>query len=119
MVNKGEVGLSAVTGENHDIELKVQMVDVTKPLLAVRKMCGAGNRVVFDDEGSYIEDKATGARTAIQREDGTYAVWVWVAVPEEPAGGMRNNSFCALAPEEPEEFVDVCVPTGFTRPAVQ
>ena len=91
----------------------MRMVDVTKPLLAVRKICAAGNRVVFDDcGGSYIEDKATGARTAICKEDGTYAVWVWVAVPEVPVK-TEGNRFHALAPEEPEEFEE----SGFTRRA--
>ena len=83
------------------------MVGVTKPLLlAVQKICAAGNRAVFDDEapGSDIEDKASGARTAISKEDGTYAVWVWVMVPE--GASRKNNPFNGLESVDQEEEVE-------------
>ena len=34
-----------------------QVCEVDKGLLSVRKVVEAGNRVVFDSKGSYIEDK--------------------------------------------------------------
>ncbi len=70
--------------------------------------------MVFDDEapGSYIEDKASGARTAISKEDGTYAVWVWVQVPEEAK--RQNNPFNELESMDLDEEVEFNV-TGFTR----
>ena len=39
--------------------LTMQVCDVNKSLLSVSKMVKGGNRVVFDDSGSYIEDKVT------------------------------------------------------------
>ncbi len=114
LTNEGEVEISAYTREGHEIKITLQMVGVTKPLLAVRKICAAGNRVVFDDEepGSYIEDKASGARTAISKEDGSYAVWVWVRVPEEAS--RENNPFNGLESVDQDEEVEFNV-TGFTR----
>ena len=114
MTNEAEVEISAYTPEGHEIKIALQMVVVTKPLLAVRKICAAGNRVVFDDEepGSYIEDKASGARTAISKEDGTDAVWVWVMVPEEAS--RENNPFNGLESVDQDEEVEFNV-TGFTR----
>ena len=44
-----------------------------KVLGSVAKICGAGNRVVFDDqEGNYIENKATGAKTWMTKRNGVY-----------------------------------------------
>ena len=109
LTNDGEAEIIAYTEEGFEIKLVMQMVGVTKPLLAVRKMCAAGNRVVFDDDGSYIEDKGTGGKTAISKENGTYAVRVWVMVPEE--ANRTGNSFHALEQEEEVEFDE----SGFTR----
>ena len=46
-------------------------------LASVRKICGAGNRVVFDDdsaEGSYILNKASGNKTRIELKNGNYSL---------------------------------------------
>ena len=70
--------------------------------------------MVFDDEepGSYIEDKASGARTAIRKENGTYVVWVWVMVPE--GASRKNNPFNGLESVDQDEEVEFNV-MGFTR----
>ena len=83
--NQGEIDVSAVTDDSVDLELTIQVADVKKPLSAVRKICKAGNRVVFDDDekGCYIENKITKARTQISFEDGTYAVNLWVPIKGE------------------------------------
>ena len=43
---------------------------VTKRLLSVIKAMEAGNRVVFDEDGSYIVDKQTGEWTSMYKKDG-------------------------------------------------
>ncbi len=45
-------------------------------------MRAAGQRIVFDEDGSYIENKKTGAKTEIVKDGGTYAVVVWVKKDE-------------------------------------
>ena len=42
-----------------------------------RKMCEAGNRLVFDDHGSYVENNDTGERTALTKDKGSYIFTVW------------------------------------------
>ena len=44
------------------LPMTFQVAKVRGPLGSVRRICEAGNRVVFDDEGegSYIESKKTG-----------------------------------------------------------
>ena len=54
--------------------MSFRVADVTKPLGAVSKICHKGNKVVFDVEGSYIEHKATGARTPLREERGVYVL---------------------------------------------
>ena len=55
-----------------------QVCDVKGPLGSVRKMCGAGNQVLFDDDGSYIRNKFTGVQTPIIYDKGAYYLDIWV-----------------------------------------
>ena len=41
-------------------------------------MARAGNRVVFDEDGSYVEDKVTGERMWMRDEGGMYMLKMWV-----------------------------------------
>ena len=41
-------------------------------------MCEAGNRVVFDEEGSYVENKKTGEQTELVKEKRSYILTVWI-----------------------------------------
>jgi hypothetical protein len=41
----------------------------------------AGNRVVFDEDGSYIENRETGQITWLVEEGGMYALKMWVKSP--------------------------------------
>ena len=41
------------------------------------KMVGAGHRVVFDPEGSYIEDIATYERMSLKERNGMYFLSLW------------------------------------------
>ena len=52
--------------------MKAQVGEVSKTLLSVRSILQAGNKVVFDSEGSYIEDKGSGERGWLKEEGGMY-----------------------------------------------
>ena len=64
--NLGEVPVSGVTNENKSLSLTFQVAGVKKPLGSVRKMCAAGNRVVFEDisetQGGYVENGSPSIR---------------------------------------------------------
>ena len=86
------LGEKVVRGFNNDgvaAGIVFQVVEKVKDNLAsVRKICGAGNRVVFDDdspEGSYILNKASGTRTKIELKHGNYIFKMWV--PKSPFQG--------------------------------
>ena len=58
--NLGEKKFEAITDEGLSRSITAQVCDVNKALLSVQKVVKAGNRVVFEEEGSYIESKGTG-----------------------------------------------------------
>ena len=58
------------------------------------RVCKNGNRVVFDDEGSYVENKRTGEKMVIGEDDGDYVLDVWVKLGQEgeaPFGGQVKS----------------------------
>ena len=56
-----------------------QCAQTTKTLGSVSKICSDGNRVVFDDEGPYIENKQTGEKLWLEQADGVYHLNMQVA----------------------------------------
>ena len=44
-------------------EVTAQVCAVNKMLMSVSKVTSKGNRVTFDDDGSFIENKETAERT--------------------------------------------------------
>ena len=58
-----------------------QVCEVNKALLSVSAAVKAGNRVVFDEDGSYIENRETGQITWLVEEGGMYALKMWVKSP--------------------------------------
>ena len=54
------------------------VTDVDDALLSVSKVVSAGNRVVFDNEGSYIEHKESGEVTPLVTQGSLYKLKMWV-----------------------------------------
>ena len=59
-------------------QVKAQVCDVNKPLLSVSRLVKAGNRVVFAQEGSYIESVSNNERIWLVEESGMYHATMWV-----------------------------------------
>ena len=53
---------------------------MNKTLMSVSEIAAQGNRVVFEDEGSYVEEKASGDRTWMQQVGGMYMLKMWVSI---------------------------------------
>ena len=77
--NLGEKGFTGMTNEGSPRDIVAQVVEVSQPLLSVRKCVRAGNRVVFDPDGSYVEDITTGARTWMVDDGNLWSIKMWVA----------------------------------------
>ena len=58
--------------------MTMQVANVQKALLSVSKAVDAGNRVVFDDGWSFMEDKRSGERTNTIRQGNLYTLDSWV-----------------------------------------
>ena len=45
---------------------------------------------MFDEEGSYVQNKQSGVKTVIDKRNGTYAFNIWIQVPDK-ANDMEVN----------------------------
>ena len=84
----GDVRLPLYLREGTLKGMIMRAAPVSKPLGSVKKICAAGHRVVFDDEGSFIMNKLTGEMNWLREEDGNYLLGAWVPPPREGSSGM-------------------------------
>ena len=60
---------------------------MSRPLLSITEIISKKrHRVVYDDPVSFIEDKVTGRKVLLRREDNLLVLDVWVRVPKTVAG---------------------------------
>lgn len=120
MVHQLRIGERRLVGTDERWEplgLTMQVANVSKVLRSVRKTCDAGNMVVFDNEGSYVMNKRTGATTKIWERNGVYEIDLWVEVPRD---GHTEGGECGACEEEHtgrEESSSSS--SGFARQGVQ
>ena len=77
--NEGEKTLLLMNEYGQSRMMTFQCAKTTKALGSVSKICSNGNRVVFDDEGSYIENKVTGEKLWLEQSEGGYHLNMQVA----------------------------------------
>ena len=75
----GEHKFNAFTEGGLSRDVIAQVTEVNKALSSVSKVVRAGNRVVLDSAGSYIEHKASGEWTPLEERGGIYVLKMWVA----------------------------------------
>ena len=68
-----------------------QAAPVSKPLGSVKRICAAGHRVVFDEDGSYTENKTTGEINMLREDNGNYMLDMWVVPPQTTEWGQPPN----------------------------
>ena len=72
--NEGEKQIKIKTKTGDVRQMTFQVGKVTKPLCPVSKICEKGHTVVFDESGSYIKHKKTGAVIQLKKERGVYVM---------------------------------------------
>ena len=116
IVNEGERSLRGYTKEANLVDMTAQVAEVTKPLGSVRAFVRAGNCVVFDAGGSYIQNKATGVKTVIEDRNGAYVFDLWIPRDNKQNGndqqGCSGKSWGAFVEQESGESMGNDV--GFT-----
>ena len=66
--NFGERTIEGQTNDGRGLKMKMTVAEVSEVLASVARICECNNRVVFDEDGSYIEDKSTGRSTPMQKK---------------------------------------------------
>ena len=69
-----------------------QAAPVAKPLGSVKRICQAGHYVIFDEDGSYIVNKATGESNWLMEQNGNYMLDVWVPPPFQTSGNAWHGN---------------------------
>ena len=119
--NYGQRTPKCKTNEGVDLGINVQVADVRKPLGAVRQFCKAGDRVVFDEDGSFIQNKQTGKVITLRDKGVDYILDLWTKGPTaEQMQKVNTGMFNALMSnddedEEPPEVMNKGSKSGFTR----
>ena len=86
--NLGEKSFIAVSESGTLRKMRVQVCDVNKAFLSVRRVTQAGNRVIFEENGGWIEDIHTGERMWMQEKDGQYLLKLWAKKGEQTQGAV-------------------------------
>jgi hypothetical protein len=89
--NEGERDVKGITEDGQEVGMTFQVTKVRGPLGSVRRICEAGNKVVFDDDGSYIENKKSKKRTVIEKVKGVYMLKLWVKKEEQQKVSCVNQ----------------------------
>ena len=76
--NEGEKEFHVVTGEGIVKSIKAQVCEVSQPLLSVKKVVAAGNRVAFEQGGSDIDSVKDGKKIWMSESQGMYTLKMWV-----------------------------------------
>ena len=88
LANLGEKKLNVITNDLQENSMTYQMVDVTRPLNSISRICDNQNFVVFHRDGGWVENEWTGQRTHFDREGGIYTTSAWIRAPVPPFQGQ-------------------------------
>jgi hypothetical protein len=104
--NHGEKKILGSTDDGRMIQMRMTVADVGKVLMSVAKVCESGYRVVFDEDGSYMEEKRSGSKTKLHKRNGVYVMnlrteknredvneWSKVRTRKSPEMERRNLGF--------------------------
>ena len=101
IVNEGQRDIRGYTKGGNLVDMAMNVCDVTKPLGSAMSMMKAGNRIVLDEEGSYILNKASGKTTGVEDRDGSLVFDIWVPKKDSAREqGYQGKYFQALVEDE-------------------
>ena len=104
--------MSGFTGSWLPFNITAQVAGVKSPLGSVYHMIKAGNRLVFDSEGSFMVNKTSGQTQEITERAGSFEIDLWVQQGQSGAEHSvtpTHNKYGALEPVEED------VSMGFIR----
>ena len=102
IANYGEMMISGYTGDYVPLTVGAQIVEVQRNLASGFKIMVAGNKIVLDDDGSYIQNKANGRNINIANHNGEFKFEIW-APKNKVAPKVKPE------PREREELDHTCL----------
>ena len=92
--NEGQKEVTHYTNEGDECKSLYQVAEISRTLTAVSKICDAGNKVVFQSNGGYIQNLQTNKKTWFDRNHNVYELTTWIWAPKVPSnGGVDASSF--------------------------
>ena len=88
---EGEKKTSVVTGEGERLDIKWQLTQVGRPLLAVSKLSEAGYSTSLRDDGGIIFNKNTGKTIKVHLRNSIYVIDIWIPLKKQPSGGTFSR----------------------------
>ena len=76
------------TEEGHATTVTAQVCAVNQTLMGVSKVVSCGNRVVFDGDGSYMENVWSGSKQWLQERNGLYYLKMLVSKRSSAEAGF-------------------------------
>jgi hypothetical protein len=122
--NHGQRIVKGFGEDGNPLHVAAQVADVNSNLGSVARTVEAGSRVVFDEDGSYIQNKRTGKKIHVRNNNGQYEFDIWVPQAKKEVQNAKtsaaknvqvNNQFSPLQEEGDEnEEMDIseCVGCG-------
>ena len=98
--NMGELNPTGTAKNGMRMNVISQTANVTKPLAAAREIIKAGNRIVLDEDTSYIENKTTNKRIPIDRKNDMFVVTLQVKKEHK----SQNKPYDVMATDDKPSF---------------
>ena len=96
----GELNLTGTAKNGVRMIVISQTANVTKPLAAAREIIKAGNRIVLDEDNSYIEKKTTNKRIPVDRKNDMFVVTLRVKKENQ----SQNKPYGVMAADDKPSF---------------
>ena len=81
--NLGGRAVKAQTEDGTPITLDFDVAKISRPLASAAEIMEKNNKIVLDNDSSYIESKDTGAWLHLRRDGNCVFLYLWVQVPEK------------------------------------
>ena len=96
----GEIAITGKATKGVMMNVISQTSDVTKPLASAREIMKAGNRIVLDEDSSYIDNKTTNKRIPIDRKSDMFVVTLRMKKENK----SQNKPYNVMAADDKPSF---------------
>ena len=94
----GEAKIKAENIQKKPIEMSFEVAQVSRPLASAGEIVRRKNRVVLDEDESYIQNKKTNYKTPLRFQGNLFYLDLWVRLPEQFADDLvKRTSFARRA----------------------